>query len=323
MTDFTSALCPVCKKDFSRERPVVCPDCGAPYHRACYAEKGSCVFKNKHSASFAWENVSAEPPKPSQSDSPASAEHPSKEGNEKERKIYGTIRETLDEMGFFKDEHGGVKNNAFRETLSPDERFLFGVSEKEIANFQGGITPLRLLRYRKIASGNKISLNLFAGIFSPLYMFYSRMRGLGFIVALFTFLLSFPTWLDRYFSLTGAVTPFTQEQLIRLSANLSIFSLSLTVIIALFYDYFYLRWASNKIRFIRSRFYPEIMNDRPEIPDVPSVSPKLEGLDDDYYKYLQHVGNPGFRYMLRDFAITSAATLFLVHLFVNNFIAGG
>ncbi|MCL2638815.1 MAG: hypothetical protein FWD48_10665 [Oscillospiraceae bacterium] len=315
MIDFTGALCPVCKKDFTNERPVVCPDCGAPYHRACYAENGECIFKSKHSAEFAW-NVGRDAlGTPNTSTTEAGAPEASRptEGNEKVKNYYGSIRETLDEMGFF--------DNIEKEPLSPDERFIFGVSEKEIAYFHGSLSPLRLMRFRKIASGNKISLNVFAGIFSPLYMFYSRMRGLGALITALTFLLSFPTWLDRYFMLTNSASPFTQEELLRLSANMSLFSLSLTVLVALFYDYIYLRWSTNKIKFIRSRFFPEIMNDRPEIPDAPSVSPKLEGLSDDYYSYLRSAGNPGVRYMLMDYLIATMITFFLVHIFVTNFMA--
>jgi hypothetical protein len=308
MTDFTGALCPVCKKDFSKERPVVCPDCGAPYHRACYAEEGECVFTKKHSSEFAWEDVPDEIPKPAKSEKPG---YSSAEGSKKN--YYGSIRETLDEMGFFKDME--------KETLSSEERFLFGVSEKEISHFQGGVSSLRLIRYRRIASGNKISLNIFAGIFSPLYMFYVRMRGPGAFIMLLTVLLGFPNWLDSYFYFSNMPSPLTREQLVIISANLSILNLSLMVLVALFYDYFYLRWTANQIKFIRSRFYPEILESRPEIPDAPSVSAKLEGLEDDYYRYLQEAGRPGFRYMVKDGIIAITATFFLVHIFVTVFMA--
>jgi hypothetical protein len=308
MTDFTGALCPVCKKDFKAERPVVCPDCGAPYHRACYIEEGECVFKKKHGSKFTWDSIP---------DTAGDSAVPLKEepvtSDENKRRIYGTIRETLDEMGFFK----GAEN----EKLSSEERFMFGVSEKEIACFQGGINPLRLMRYRRIASGNKVSLNIFAGVFSPLYMFYTRMRGLGFIVTLLTFFLSFPTWLDSYFYLTGTASPFSREQLQLMSANLSIFNLSLMIFVAFFFDYFYLRWSANRIKFIRSRFYPEVLENRGEIPDAPSVAAKLDGLEEDYYNYLQNAGNPGVRYMLKDGIAAVIITFFLVHLFVTNFIA--
>ena len=34
--------CPVCSRTFREEDDiVVCPKCGAPYHRECYEEKGA------------------------------------------------------------------------------------------------------------------------------------------------------------------------------------------------------------------------------------------------------------------------------------------
>lgn len=61
MTDYTGLKCPVCGKAFTaKDDIVVCPDCGAPYHRECYAQAGKCVFAEKHGTPNAWS-----PPKPS------------------------------------------------------------------------------------------------------------------------------------------------------------------------------------------------------------------------------------------------------------------
>lgn len=55
MYDFTGCECPVCHQ---RLRPdddmVVCPDCGAPYHRACYEKTGHCVYQAQHGTGFEW-----------------------------------------------------------------------------------------------------------------------------------------------------------------------------------------------------------------------------------------------------------------------------
>jgi len=60
MTDYTGLKCPVCEKPFaSGDDIVVCPECGAPYHRECYAKVGRCVFSDKHGTPDAWS-----PPKP-------------------------------------------------------------------------------------------------------------------------------------------------------------------------------------------------------------------------------------------------------------------
>ncbi|WP_164919066.1 MULTISPECIES: RING finger protein [Acutalibacteraceae] len=55
MTDYVGLNCPVCGKTFTAEDDiVVCPICGAPYHRHCYAEAGKCVFEEKHGTPDAW-----------------------------------------------------------------------------------------------------------------------------------------------------------------------------------------------------------------------------------------------------------------------------
>lgn len=55
MTDYVGLNCPVCGKTFTAEDDiVVCPICGAPYHRHCYAEVGKCVFEEKHGTPDAW-----------------------------------------------------------------------------------------------------------------------------------------------------------------------------------------------------------------------------------------------------------------------------
>ena len=54
MTSFKGINCPVCNVPFSdADDIVVCPDCGAPYHRACYKQIGHCMFD--HAAGQGWQ----------------------------------------------------------------------------------------------------------------------------------------------------------------------------------------------------------------------------------------------------------------------------
>ena len=53
--------CPVCEKKFKPEDDVViCPDCGAPYHRDCYNKVGHCLFEDKHGAGFEYKDPAGE-----------------------------------------------------------------------------------------------------------------------------------------------------------------------------------------------------------------------------------------------------------------------
>lgn len=49
MADYTGIKCPVCDKPFQPgDDIVVCPQCGAPYHRECYQQEGKCKFDDLH-----------------------------------------------------------------------------------------------------------------------------------------------------------------------------------------------------------------------------------------------------------------------------------
>lgn len=54
--------CPICEKKLDSGEVVVCPDCGAPYHKECYLSQGQCLFPELHEKGEAWA-----PPKPEES----------------------------------------------------------------------------------------------------------------------------------------------------------------------------------------------------------------------------------------------------------------
>lgn len=60
--NYKGLKCSVCGKPFSADDDiVVCPQCGAPYHRECYAKVGKCVYADRHGTPDAWK-----PPQPSE-----------------------------------------------------------------------------------------------------------------------------------------------------------------------------------------------------------------------------------------------------------------
>ena len=53
-------ICQICKNKFTEnDDVVVCPKCGAPYHRKCYNTLGHCLYKEKHSASFSYKETNS------------------------------------------------------------------------------------------------------------------------------------------------------------------------------------------------------------------------------------------------------------------------
>ena len=53
--DFKIYKCPICEKQFEdNDDIVVCPKCGAPYHRDCYQLKNKCIFPELHKEHKSW-----------------------------------------------------------------------------------------------------------------------------------------------------------------------------------------------------------------------------------------------------------------------------
>lgn len=53
--NYINEKCPLCGQPFTEQDDVVvCPDCGAPHHRACWYGKGSCAHAAEHSAGYVW-----------------------------------------------------------------------------------------------------------------------------------------------------------------------------------------------------------------------------------------------------------------------------
>ena len=50
---YTNQKCQVCNaKLLEGDDVVICPDCGAPYHRECYKTSGHCAYEDKHAEGF-------------------------------------------------------------------------------------------------------------------------------------------------------------------------------------------------------------------------------------------------------------------------------
>lgn len=58
--NYIGLKCGICGKDFEdNDDVVVCPDCGTPMHRSCYASNRKCPFEDKHSEGYIFEKFDA------------------------------------------------------------------------------------------------------------------------------------------------------------------------------------------------------------------------------------------------------------------------
>lgn len=61
MFNFVGESCPVCGGEFAeKDDIVVCPFCGAPHHRACYAAENKCSFSELHDKGYEWKSEKSE-----------------------------------------------------------------------------------------------------------------------------------------------------------------------------------------------------------------------------------------------------------------------
>ena len=55
MSKYTGSQCMICRGTFTDvDDVVVCPDCGTPYHRACWQQAGRCVNEGLHHSGGSW-----------------------------------------------------------------------------------------------------------------------------------------------------------------------------------------------------------------------------------------------------------------------------
>ncbi|MDR1755317.1 MAG: hypothetical protein LBR74_10565 [Eubacterium sp.] len=299
MALYSGIKSPCCDKEFSDgDDIVVCPQCGTPHHRDCYAAKGECVNRRLHEIGYIWKS----PIENAIRGYIAAEELQRRYIEDREKEVENDERlksffEALDRMGLPRDH--------FEETRKRfDERDIYGVSEREITSFQGISNPLLLVRYRKLVkSKSKVSLNLLAGFLLPFYQFYNRHRTAGILLCFLIFLINIPSVLEfiavnPVFSNLNALSAINVS-LLKNSVILESLPLILFMLCSLFYDYFYLRWMAKRIIEIRSKY-------------------SEENLSENYYSELAAKGNPSFLQMLLDSLISSIllAMLFAGMLYV-------
>lgn len=204
--------CPVCNKPFTQSDDiVVCPVCGGPHHRECYADIGECAFKENHKEGKEWTNPRAgiKPPVPESGTAPAEAPREKAAGKicpmcGSENNPSGIFctncghnftqspgpdarRQGMpgaDAQWRFKGYGGFNPNSGFggnEETYFTDRDI---VNDKELTAFVVKGPRYYLRKFSQIEHDNKnISFNISAFFFHFMYYFYRKMYlvGIGFL----------------------------------------------------------------------------------------------------------------------------------------------
>lgn len=184
MPGYVGVRCPVCNKKFmSTDDIVVCPVCGAPHHRACYAQKNECAFAAEHMSGKEWRA----PHDPQEEHAASAKACPSCGANNPQESIFCAICGAHLDLDAPPRQGGYARRSipgqpgAHRQVESiPLNEPIGGQPAGDIAAYVGENAAYFLPRFKIFAEGGgKISLNLAALLFNYYYFFYRKMYLVG------------------------------------------------------------------------------------------------------------------------------------------------
>lgn len=184
MSNFTGAECKICKENFKdSDDVVVCPQCGTPYHRECYAKEGKCINGRLHEENKSWSQEMQESGEAQQKKCAAC---------NAVNKPHALICEScgaslVDNLNFSDDNNRNFnsQNNfngfAFNPGdkycgFDPDETLDGDVKISEAADFIGTNVPYYLMLFKRMKeTGRKISVNFICLVLPNFYFAHRKM----------------------------------------------------------------------------------------------------------------------------------------------------
>ena len=209
--------CIVCGKTFTEtDDVVVCPECGTPYHRACWQEHNACINQKLHETGESWQPEHApEEPKPLQicpdcgTGNPPDATHcrhcgkPFLQPGDRPE-TPETFREQLREAAAYM--------SAQNATCGIDpETTLDGERLEDVADFVAQNHLYYLPKFLRFSKGHRISLNFPCLIFPQYYLAYRKMWAAALLVTGLLFLLSIPSSMVQMDFLFQQYLPILRE----------------------------------------------------------------------------------------------------------------
>lgn len=266
MIQYTGCACSACHQPLREGQDVVvCPDCGAPYHRECYEKAGQCVYSDKHSSGFEW----TPPHKPKQTaacpncgtENPEGAAYcnhcgaPLRAG---QRAASGSAAELLRSPGASAYAEFYRANSAdprIRFMLHPNET-LDDIPAQEWAAYIGTASPRYLFNFKQMdMMHRKTSISLSAMLFGPFFFFYRKAWKPAFAFLAIELLCNIPALMNILRISDSPLGLLFNEGLIsNLSVAASVLSFFAMIIRGIFGLYMYKQSAAAQIRQIRSEY---------------------------------------------------------------------
>lgn len=200
--DYTGKKCPVCSRKFtSDDDVVVCPKCGAPYHRECYEKEGKCIFADLHRDNEAWHDETENTESQRETEKTKQCKfckHMNSENAVYCEKcghsfieypnMYGDDENQDPNFGGFPGYMGGMPLQIdLMSGVKPEEDFD-GVTGEEIAKYVKSNTIYYMGIFKRIKDKGKSRFNFAALLFGGGWMLYRKQYLLG---TIFTLIMAF------------------------------------------------------------------------------------------------------------------------------------
>lgn len=198
MSEYIGKKCLICGKTFTdKDEIVVCPECGTPYHRACYDKVGKCINTELHETHSSWK---AEQYKDSK-DSTETTKCPTC-GTENPKTALFCTKCGIPLNG--NKASGQQFNNnippfqnindmmSFTSVKINDDTDIDGIKAKDFNDYVGKNNFYYLTNFIRFAkSKSKFSLNFTSFFFPELYFFYRKMNLIGSLFFVLRFIIMF------------------------------------------------------------------------------------------------------------------------------------
>ena len=272
MPKYYGCPCEGCGKPLTlKDDIVVCPDCGAPYHRTCYEKLGLCIHSPAHDAGYEWkfpyqdselrtcpscgertlrseENCRCCGSKlPPEGSTPDPSDHVDEDGSFDYSSLYRQFQDAAPSS----DPIRQMYQAAFGK-----QEMLDGISCKDWEAYIGPAAPSYLTAYSQMQlRHNKISMSFSALLFGPFYFFYRKAWKPAFAFLAAELLLAAPTFLDMLQISGSAFAPGLSDNAMLILARVcSLLSFLLMVFRGMYGKWFYRKSAAAHIRRIQSEF---------------------------------------------------------------------
>lgn len=272
MMDYKGHKCAACHKLLTEHDDIViCPECGAPYHRECYAKEGRCVFSEKHKSGFEYVPPEAKPDVNSGADCPiCPACHAQNPPDTLFCEHCGQPLPPSFGPQMNAGPAGPQYNPQFNQTPSGADfqyaqanvmnqlhlaKEYDGISTTDWMEYIGNSAPYYLYQFQTMnETGKKTSFCWSAVLLPEFYFFYRKMWGWGALAALVMILISIPSMLSMLAMLgVPLALPLSASALSAMNTAAMVLNWGLRICAGLFAFHLYRKSAAKQILTIRAR----------------------------------------------------------------------